>query len=284
MKADDLDILSDDDLAARALPFNLTLLAGQRVLVSGGGGGLGRAIAWTCARLGAEVVLTGRNQDKLDHIVGGLNAAGLKAHGMLCNIRKHDEVVALFSTVVERFGQIDLLVNNAGGQFPSPALDISPNGWHAVIETNLTGTWYMMQAAAQQWRAAGRPGSIVNIIAVTDRGMPGVAHTAAARAGVEALGKTVAIEWAEFGIRVNAIAPGAIATEGQRVYSDAARARSARSNPMMRFGDAADIADAVVFVGGASGKFITGETLDIDGGGKLWGEFWVAEDKPDYFK
>lgn len=282
MKVEELPILSDDELAQRALPFAPNLLEGKVVMVSGGGGGLGRGIAWTCARLGAHVVVTGRNADKLDHIVMALRGSGLRADGHVCNIRAYDMVEALFRDVTDSVGVVDLLVNNAGGQFPLAAIDISPKGWHAVIETNLTGTWYMMQVAARIWRDHKQPGSIVNIIAVTDRGMPGVAHTCAARAGVEGLSKTVAVEWAEYGIRVNCIAPGAIATEGQRVYSDESRARSARSNPMMRFGNAADVADAVVFLGGSTGKFITGEKLDVDGGGKLSGEFWVS-DKPAYF-
>lgn len=283
MKAEDLPILSDEDLANRPLPFSAGLLEGRNVLISGGGGGLGRAIAWTCARLGARVILTGRDEGKLDAVTDAIRARGLQGEQQVCNIRSHEAVTALFDEVTAKFGPLDLLVNNAGGQFPLAAIDISPRGWAAVIETNLTGTWTMMQAAAKHWRDAGHPGSIVNVIVVTDRGMPGVAHTAAARAGVEALSKTVAIEWAEYGIRVNCLAPGAIATEGQRIYSDEARARSARSNPMLRFGDAADIADAAVFLGGPAGKFITGEKLDVDGGGKLWGEFWVS-DKPDYFR
>lgn len=282
MKADELPILSEETLASRELPFRNDLLTDMVVLITGGGGGIGRTIAWTCARLGAHVIVTGRSQEKLDSIVTSLRKAGLKADGKTCNIRSHEQVSALFADISETIGSIDILVNNAGGQFPLAAIDISPKGWHAVIETNLTGTWNMMQNAAIAWKNTNHPGSIINIIAVTDRGMPGVAHTCAARAGVEALTKTVAVEWAEFKIRVNSIAPGAIATEGQRVYSDEARARALRSNPMLRFGDACDVADAVIFIGSPMGKFITGEKLDIDGGGKLWGEFWVS-DKPDYF-
>lgn len=283
MKAEDLPILSENDLATRALPFRDGLMENRNVLVSGGGGGLGRAIAWTCARLGARVILTGRDKAKLDAITSAIRDRGLQAEQRECNIRSYEAVNALFEDVTASFGPLDLLINNAGGQFPLAAIDIPPKGWAAVIETNLTGTWNMMQAAALCWRDRTHSGSIVNIIVVTDRGLPGVAHTAAARAGVEALSKTVAIEWAEYGIRVNCLAPGAIATEGQRVYNDEARARSARSNPMKRFGDAGDIADATVFLGGPAGKFITGEKLDVDGGGKLWGEFWVS-DKPEYFR
>jgi len=274
--------LSDHHFAARELPYRAGLLAGSTVLVTGAGGGLGRAMSWTFARLGAQLIVSGRDPDKLERIAADLAGAGHEVHRIVCNIRRHEETEALYAEVAERFGSLDLLVNNAGGQFPQAAIDFSPKGWHAVVETNLTGTWNMMQGAARLWREAGTPGSIVNIVSVTDRGQPGVAHTCAARAGIVALTRTVAVEWAPYRIRINCVAPGAIATDGQKVYSEEARQRSRRSNPMLRFGDAADIADAVVFLGGPTGKFITGETLDVDGGGKLWGEFFVAG-RPAYF-
>jgi citronellol/citronellal dehydrogenase len=182
----------------------------------------------------------------------------------------------------KEFGGIDVLVNNAGGQFPQPAIDFAAKGWNAVIETNLTGTWNMMQAAARQWRDAAKPGAIVNIITVVDRGQPGVAHTCAARAGVSALTRTVAVEWAPYQIRVNCVAPGAIGTEGLSNYPAEAQEMLKRSNPMLRCGETWDIAEAVVYLAAPSSKFITGETINVDGGGRLWGEFWIAG-KPDYF-
>jgi citronellol/citronellal dehydrogenase len=140
----------------------------------------------------------------------------------------------------------------------------------------------MMQAAARGWRDAGRPGAIVNIVLTVDRGMPGVAHSTAARAGVIGLSKTVAVEWAEHGIRVNCIAPGPILTEGMRVYPPETFARIPRMNPMMRFGDPWDIADAAVYLSTPASKFVTGETLTVDGGATLGGEFWLIE-KPEHF-
>lgn len=273
---------TDEQLANREIPFKPDLFSTQTVVISGGGGGLGRAMAWLFGRLGAKVAICGRNMEKLEATANPMLAAGLVVEPYMCNIRKVEEVELLFRAVTKRFGSFDVLVNSAGGQFPQLAIDFAPKGWNAVIETNLTGTWYMMQTAAKYWRDSGRPGSIVNIVTVVDRGLPGVAHTCAARAGVIALSKTVAVEWAPYRIRINCIAPGAIDTEGQKVYSEETRQRSAHSNPMMRFGDAFDIADAAVYLSGPSGKFITGETLIIDGGGVLWGEFWVS-DKPDYF-
>jgi citronellol/citronellal dehydrogenase len=140
----------------------------------------------------------------------------------------------------------------------------------------------MMQQAARRWRDAGRGGRIVNIVAVTSRGMPGVAHTCAARAGVVYLSKTVAIEWAPLGIQINCVAPGAIATEGMNVYSEEARRTLPNTNLMRRFGDVRDIADAVCYLAGPSGAFITGEVLVVDGGNQIWGDQWTIP-RPDWF-
>jgi len=275
--------LDVDELAQRELPYSATLFKDKTVLISGGSGGLGRAMAWMFARVGATVAISGRDTDRLEAAARPMREHGLDVHTFVCNIRRPEEVTGLFDAVAQRLGAIDVLINNAGGQFPQAAIDFSPKGWNAVIDTNLNGTWYMMQEAAKRWRDGNRPGSIVNIVTVTDRGQPGVAHTCAARAGVIALSKTVAVEWAPYRIRINCIAPGAINTEGQRVYSEAARRRSARSNPMLRFGDAFDVADAAIYLSGPTGKFITGESLVVDGGGLLWGDFWVAEQRPSYF-
>jgi len=273
---------TDDQLASHELAFNPKLFKGKTVLISGGGGGLGRAMAWVFGRLGARVGICGRTLDKLEGTAGPMREHGLEVESFVMNIRNVDEVKSFFDDVHSRFGVFDVLINSAGGQFPQPAIDFSPNGWKAVIDTNLNGTWFMMQEAAKRWRDASQPGSIVNIVAVTERGIPGVAHTIAARAGVIGLTKTVAVEWAEYGIRVNCIAPGAINTDGLRVYTEDSVQRSMRCNPMLRLGDAFDIADAAVYLAGPTGKFVTGENLIVDGGGHLWGVAWVAG-KPAYF-
>ena len=140
----------------------------------------------------------------------------------------------------------------------------------------------MMQAAAQRWRDHKHPGSIVNIVVVTTHGLYGIAHSIAARSGVIGLSRAVAVEWAPLDIRVNCVAPGAIETEGWNVYKEEARAAYPRSNPMMRAGSPWDIAEACVYLAGRSGKFVTGETLTVDGGGQLWGETWTTG-KPAYF-
>jgi len=226
--------LDDAALAEHATIYAPGAFAGQVVLVSGGAGGIGRAAAWLLARLGAHVVVCGRNEAKLDALVEAMHARGLAASGCVVDVREPDSVAALFDQVWSAHGRLDLIINSAGGQFPQAAIDFSVKGWNAVVNTNLNGTWHMMQAAARRWRDAGQPGSIVNIVVVTTHGLHGVAHTVAARAGVIGLSRSVAVEWAPLGVRVNCIAPGAIETEGWKVYAPEARAAYPRSNPMMR--------------------------------------------------
>jgi citronellol/citronellal dehydrogenase len=275
--------LSDDELAAHPTVFAPDVFKGHVVMVSGGAGGIGRAIALLFARLGAHVAIVGRNQAKLEALVAGFGARGFKASAHLADIRDPEAVAALFDAVWTSHGHIDCLINSAGGQFPQPAIDFSVKGWNAVIDTNLNGTWYMMQAAAQRWREAKRSGAIVNIVVVTTHGLYGIAHSVAARSGVIGLSRAVAVEWAPLDIRVNCVAPGAIETEGWNVYTPQARAAYPRSNPMMRVGSPFDIAEACVYLAAPSAKFITGETLTVDGGSQLWGETWTTG-KPDYFR
>ena len=274
--------LTDAELATHPTVFAADALKGMVVVVSGGAGGIGRAIAWLFARLGAHVVVVGRNQAKLDALVADLTGRDLKASAYVADIREPEAVGALFDTVWTAHGRVDSLINSAGGQFPQAAIDFSTKGWNAVIDTNLNGTWYMMQAAAKRWRDHKHPGSIVNIVVVTTHGLYGIAHTIAARSGVIGLSRAVAVEWAPLNIRVNCVAPGAIETEGWNVYTQEARAAYPRSNPMMRAGSPWDIAEASVYLTGPSGKFVTGEMLTVDGGGQLWGETWTTG-KPAYF-
>lgn len=274
---------TDADLADRSTVYAPGSLAGKVVVVSGGAGGIGRATAWLFARLGAHVVISGRSEGKVADLVKALQAAGLSCSGETVDIREPDSVAEFFDRVWEQHGRLDILVNSAGGQFPQAAIDYSVKGWNAVINTNLNGTWFMMQAAARKWRDAKVGGSIVNIVVVTTGGLYGVAHTVAARAGVISLAQSLAVEWAPLGIRINCVAPGAIETEGWKVYSPQARAAYPRSNPMMKVGDAWDIAEACVYLGGPAGKYITGELLTVDGGAQHWGETWTTG-KPDYFK
>ena len=275
-------VITAEDLWNAETVYRGDLFAGKVVLVSGGGSGLGRAIALLFARLGAKVAICGRSAEKIDRVAEFAKANGAQILAIAANIREPEEVSALFDKVQVDLGPLDVLVNNAGGQFPQAAIDFSIKGWNTVISNNLNGTWYMMQQAAQRWRDQKRSGIITNIVVVADRGMPGVAHTVAARAGVIGLTRTVAIEWAPLGIRVNCVAPGLIGTEGLAVYPPAAFKEFPKANPMKHWGTPMDIAEACCYLAAPSGKFITGEVMTIDGGGRLWGELWTAG-RPEYF-
>jgi citronellol/citronellal dehydrogenase len=274
---------SDDEIAALVPALRDGYLAGKVVLISGGGTGIGRTLAHWAARLGAKLVLCGRKLEKLEDTAAALARYGAEIMLHPVTIRDPEAVAGLYAAAWERFGRVDIVINNAGGQFPSHAIDIAPKGWNAVIDTNLTGSWLMMQAAALRWREAGLPGSILNIVAVVGRGMPGVAHTAAARAGVIALSKTLAIEWAPLGIRVNCVAPGLIETSGMNAYQPEAVKAMMQTNVMKRIGQAEEVADAAWLLAGDGGSFVTGEVLHVDGGNQIWGDQWTIA-KPDYFK
>ncbi|MCU4652102.1 SDR family oxidoreductase [Roseibacterium sp. SDUM158016] len=273
---------TDAELAEHPTVYRPDLMAGKRVVVTGGGTGMGRAMTFLFARLGASVTICGRREEKLQataQAVQELCGATVETRAM--SIRE-PEAVDSFLDEVFAAGGLDILVNNAGGQFPQDAIDFSRNGWRSVIDLNLNGTWWMMQGAAQRWRAKGGNGSIVNIVAHVGRGMPQAAHTCAARAGVIYLSKTVATEWAPLGIRVNCVAPGAIATEGLSAYPPEATARFNDVNPQRRMGDVWDVAEGVVYLSADSGGFVTGEVLTIDGGMQMWGTVWPAG-VPEHF-
>lgn len=257
------------------------LLNGQVVVVTGGAGGIGSVTAALAAELGAKVVVAGRTLEKLAAVAAQISARGFTADARKVDVRDRASVDALFDDVWNLHGKVDLVVHSAGGQYPQPAIDFSVKGWKAVVETNLDGTFHVMQSAARKWRDAKLPGSIVNVV-VSPRGLHHVAHTVAARAGVLAFSEAVAVEWAPLGIRVNCVAPGAIETEGWSVYQPHVRARYANGNPMRRAGSAADVAEACIYLGGPAGGFVTGARLEVGGGGHLWGEIWTT-DKPEWF-
>lgn len=263
--------------------YRSDLFKGKVALVSGGGSGIGRAAALLFARLGATVVICGRTLEKLEKVAAFAQSKGASMTAMTVNVREPEQVDALFKSIHEKFGRLDCVVNNAGGQFPQSAIDYAPKGWMAVINNNLNGTWFMMQRAAQYWRDQKASGSIVNVVVVIERGMPGVAHTVAARAGIIGASRTVAVEWAPLGVRVNCVAPGLTATEGLDVYPPEAQKEFPLANPLKRPGTPMEIAEACIYLSASSGSFITGEVLTVDGGGKLWGELWTAG-RPEYYK
>jgi citronellol/citronellal dehydrogenase len=274
---------SDEELAALPTVYKDGLFAGQVALVSGAGSGLGKAIAYLFARLGAAVAICGRDPAKLAQTEAGLRRFGGPVLTRAMTIRDPEQVTALMDAAWAEFGRLDVLVNNAGGQFPAKALDFTVKGWNAVIDTNLNGTWYMMQQAALRWREHGQPGCVVNIVADVWRGLPDIAHTCAARAGVIYLSKTVAVEWAPLHIRVNCVAPGCVETSAFALYPPEGAASYYESNPMLRAGDVQDVAEACVYLAAPSGKFVTGEVLTVDGGQQLWGDPWPLG-RPERFR
>jgi citronellol/citronellal dehydrogenase len=262
--------------------FRDGLFRDQVVLVSGGGGGIGRAICYLFGRLGAAVVACGRDPEKLARLEAGLRTLGVPCLTRVMTIRDPAQVAELMDVVWARYGRLDVLVNNAGGQFAAPALDITPKGWNAVIDTNLNGTWYMMQEAARRWRDRQQAGVVLNIVVPVGRGKVGIPHTVASRAGQIYLSKTLALEWAPYRIRINCVALGVFESPGLERYPPTARASFAH-NPMRRLGDVHDVAEACAYLAAPSGKFITGEVLAVDGGGQVWGEFWPLG-RPEYFR
>lgn len=251
------------------------LLAGRTALVTGGGTGIGLAIAGELGRLGARVVLAARTLERLDEAAAGLRAAGIAAEAERVNIRAEGEVEALFDRLAGRGLAIDFLVNNAGGQFAAEALDITPNGFRAVVDLNLTGTWLMTRAFAARAIAAGRGGRVVNIVLSLFTGLPHMAHAGAARAGVINLTKSLATAWGRHGIAVNCVAPGTIDTPALAQYDRAAMEAEIRRLPIKRIGRPEEIAFAVAYLLSPAGDYVTGTTLVVDGGEHLIGA--VAE-------
>jgi citronellol/citronellal dehydrogenase len=276
--------MSDAELLKLPTVYRDDLFKHQVVLVTGGGSGLGKAIAILFARLGATIVIAGRDGAKLERAAELLKATGRRVVTQAMTIRDPAQVVSLIDRTWADVGPINVLINNAGGQFPKAALDFTVKGWNAVIDTNLNGTWYMMQAVARRWVAAEQPGAIINIVADAWRGMPGIAHTCAARAGVIYLSRTVAVEWAPYHIRINCVAPGCVETTAFGRYpAEGAETFQRDANPMKRPGDVQDIAESCVYLAAPSGKFITGEVITVDGGQQLWGDPWPMG-RPAYFQ
>ncbi len=256
--------------------FRPDLFAGQTYIVTGGGTGIGRAVAHELASLGAHVVLAARTEANLARVAAEIAAAGGAASYVVANIREEEQVAALFDHVLAERGQLHGLVNNAGGQFISPAEMISLKGWRAVVETNLTGTFLMCREAFNR-HMGQHGGAIVNMLIEMWRGFPGMAHSAAARAGIENLTKTLAVEWARAGVRVNAVAPGLISSSGLERYPEAVRPmieQNVRDIPLKRMGTEAEVSAAIVFLLSPAAAFITGESIRIDGGGSLWRKTW----------
>ncbi len=238
------------------------------MLVTGGGSGIGRCTAHELAALGAKVALVGRKLDKLEAVRDEIAAAGGEASCHACDIRQEEAVAETVREVLALHGRIDGLVNNAGGQFPSPLQHISLRGWEAVVKTNLTGGFLMARECLNQWMQ-DHGGSIVNIVADMWGSMPGMGHSGAARAGMVSFTETAALEWAHYGVRVNAVAPGYVASSGMDSYPPEmgpVLRGAAKGVPLKRMATEAEISAGIVYLLSEAASFITGTTLRIDGG------------------
>ena len=254
-------------LGASALPEGT--FAGEAVVVTGGGTGLGKAIAVEFARLGARLAIVSRGDEHRAAGVAAVEAAGGKAIGVACDIRQPEQIAAAFDAVEAELGLPGVLVNNAAGNFPVPAEDLSPNGWRTVVDIVLNGSFFCAREFGRRHIAAGTPGSIVNIgAAYAWTGGPGFAHSAAAKAGVKNLTETLAVEWGPYGIRVNCLVPGLFPHQDEtadiRGVPERGRNEDARS-PAGRVGRPRELGWAATFLASPYARFVSGHTLVVDG-------------------
>ncbi len=250
--------------------FTNDTLEGRAALITGGGTGIGLEIATAYARLGAAVMLVGRNEGRVQAAVETLSAAGGQAAACKCDVRNYEEVDQAVQATVSRFGSLDILVNNAAGNFVCPSADLSPNGFRTVIDIDLNGTFFGCHAAYPHLKDSRHGGSIISIITMLGvSGWPGAVHAASAKGGILALSRTLAVEWGNDGIRVNTISPGPIGdTEGtRRMHIEGGTGDlEAKKTALGRFGRKTDIANAAVYLASDLANYVTGENLIVDGG------------------
>lgn len=260
-------------LAPMSSIFRDELLAGQVILLSGGGSGIGRAAAIELTGLGADVVICGREIEPLRETADLCMAEGASGScsAMQADIREADQVEALVDATLETHGRIDTLVNNAGGQFLAPAESITEKGFDTVIRLNVHGTWLMTHTVAKKWMIENGGGKVISVTLSPHNGMPGMVHSGAARAAVENMMRTLAIEWARFGINLNALAIGQIATETLMTkYPKAAVDLLEESVPAGRLGRPAEVAWQIAYMASPAGDFYSGSVLTMDGARDDW--------------
>jgi NAD(P)-dependent dehydrogenase (short-subunit alcohol dehydrogenase family) len=251
------------------------LLDGRVCVVSGAGTGLGRATALELARLGAVVIGCGRRPEPLAEMVAQVAGAGGRAEAVAMDIRDEEAVDSLFDGVMERHGRVDVLVNNAGGQFLSPAEAISPKGFRTVIELNVTGTWLMTHAAATKAFIPQKEGKVVSVTISPHNGMPGMVHSGAARAAVDNMMRTLSVEWARFGIRLCAVAAGQFDTETLRTkYPPEVVEAVPGTVPLGRLGTENEMAWLITYLISPAGDFFSGAVLTLDGARDNWFGSW----------
>jgi citronellol/citronellal dehydrogenase len=261
--------------------FRPDLLAGQVAIVTGGGSGIGRATALELSALGASVVICGRRPEPIAETAELDPHQRITAH--VADIREEDQVDALIEKVLKQHTKIDLLVNNAGGQFLAPAETITPKGFRTVMRLNVEGTWLMTHAVATRSMIPSGGGKVISITLSPHNGMPGMVHSGAARAAVENLMKGLAIEWARYGIRLNAIAPGQIGTDTfMTKYPKELVAMMAETIPIGRVGTADEIAWMVAYLASPAGDFVSGAVLTIDGARDDWFGRWPPGQAADH--
>ncbi len=260
-----------EPIAAPTSPFRPDILAGRVAFVTGGATGIGKEICRVLGRHGARIAIASRKREVLDATAAELTAEGLEVHVDTCDVRDYAAVERVVQGIVERYGRLDIVVNNAAGNFPAPITKISPNGFKAVVDIDLLGTYNVSKAAFDAW-FGGHGGNIVNITAPFElKGAAMQAHVAAAKAGVDSFTRTSAVEWGPRGIRVNAIAPGTIGgTEGVRRFAASVPGATTRpSNPLGIVGHGADIAYLTLFFCSDGARFISGQVVAVDGAGTV---------------
>ncbi len=256
--------------------FHPDLFKGQIFIVTGGGSGIGRCTAHELASLGARVALVGRKADKVETVKAEILEDGGIASAHVCDIREEDAVKATVKAIIQEHGGLNGVVNNAGGQFPSPLAGINQKGWETVVRTNLTGGFLMAREAYTQ-ALIKTGGAIVNIVADMWGGMPGMGHSGAARAGMVNFTQTAAVEWGASGVRVNAVAPGWIASSGMDSYPEHMKQwiRSLGDNvPLKRMGTESEVSAAICFLLSPGAAFVSGDCLRIDGAASQGGRVW----------
>ncbi|XP_067929592.1 peroxisomal trans-2-enoyl-CoA reductase-like [Watersipora subatra] len=260
--------------------FRNRLFKNKVALVTGGGTGIGKAITQELLYLGCNVMIASRKVERLEAAVDEIRTSipGCQINYTQCNIRQEESVKAMVARTLEEYGKIDFLVNNGGGQFYSAFRDFNFKGWNAVVETNLTGTYLCLREVYQQWMK-DHGGAVVNIIAEMFSGMPGMSHSGAARAGVENLTKTLAVEWADDGIRINCVCPGnSIKSETATANYGPAKSDIFESNlptiPLGRLGKPEEVSAAVCYLLCPAASFVTGTTMIVDGGEILFNARW----------